>query len=1033
MLHSGRLGRMMAGGILLLSSLARAQEHPNPEAEQAAKHLRPPKGLRLDLYAAEPDFVNPVCFTFDEKGRIYVVETHRLGNCTFDIRSHMSWVNDDLACRTVADREAMHRKYMGKKYETLTDSERVRLLEDRSGGGRIDHATTFAEGFNTPADGIAAGILTRNGDVWFAAVPNLWHLRDTKGEGRADVRELLQTGFAVRMGFIGHDVHGLRFGPDGKIYFSMGDRGAHVEKGGKILIDNSDSGCVMRANPDGSGLELYCTGLRNPQELTFDAQGNLWTDDNNCDAGDKARLSYLMEGGDYGWRVGYQQAPGRGPWMSEKLWELDAAKTAPSEVPAVAHIDHGPSGITYNVGIGLPAAYEGSFFLANFPGNILTWKVHPKGAGFEMKGLNVFVDNIWPSDVEIGNDGAVYILDWVNGWGMPNKGRIYRVTDPDLATSREVLGVKKLIAEGMEGRPGEELAGLLSHPDQRIRQAAQFELARRKDAATLAQIAKESTPLARLHAIWGLGQIGQANPLIALLGDPDAEVRAQCAKVLGDLRANVDLVGLLKDASLRVQSIAAMALGKLGKKEAVGPLFEMMRANGDQDPWLRSAGVIALGKIGDAEACIARAKDDSAAVRLAALLALRRLGRQEVAMFLDDPDPAMVFEAARAINDQPVNDAMPALAARLSGGLPEKALTRAVNAAFRTGNAPLLAAFVAKKEAPEAARAEALRALADWEKPSGRDRILHIWRPLEPRDPKPARDAVASLAELARPGQPVMLRIEELRALALFKDERLSALLLVAAEDPDPRVKKEAASLVKQLNVSGAAGLLERMALEGPILVRQAAIASLGSLPGPEGERILRSLVDALMEGNLPAALVLDVLDAASKKPGFKESLKRYDATRKKEDSLHAWRETLEGGDAEVGRRDFFDRPDASCSKCHTVQGRGGIVGPDLSKIGGQKSREYLLESILFPNKEIAQGYAQVVLQLQNDSVETGRIEKETSKELHLILPDGTRKSIAISDVKARKVGLSAMPEDAAKALSKRDLRDLVEFLAGLK
>ncbi|HXX93581.1 MAG TPA: PVC-type heme-binding CxxCH protein [Planctomycetota bacterium] len=1025
--------RQAAIVVLLLSSAVHAQQRGHEEADQAAKRLHAPKGLRLDLYAAEPDIVNPVAFTFDEKGRIFVVETHRLGTCTFDIRGHMGWVDDDLACRTVADREAMHRKYMGSQYETLTQSERVRLLEDRSGNGWIDHATTFAEGFDTPADGIAAGILTRKGDVWFAAVPNLWRLRDTAGTGKADVRDRLHTGFAVRMGYIGHDVHGLRFGPDGKIYFTMGDRGAHVEKDGKLLVDNSDSGCVMRCAQDGSGLEVFCTGLRNPQELVFDAFGNAWTDDNNCDAGDKARLTYLMEGGDCGWRVGFQQAPGRGPWMSEKLWELDVAKTAPSEVPPVAHIDHGPSGISFNGGVGLPAAYDGSFFLANFPGNILTWKVKPKGAGFEMTGLGVFVGDIWPSDVQIGNDGAVYILDWVNGWSMPNKGRIYRVYDPELSAGREVKEAKTLIAEGMEKRPAQELGALLAHRDQRVRQAAQFELADRKDAATLSKVAGDSPLLGRLHAIWGLGQIGQSAPLAGLLHDPEAEVRAQAAKVLGDLRAQAELLPLLKDESLRVRSFAATALGKLGRKDAVGPIFELLRENDDRDPWLRSAGVIALGRIGEAEGCLERAKDPLRSVRLASLLVLRRLGRAEVALFLEDPDPSIVLEAARAINDQPVNAAMPALAAKLGGGLPEVALTRAVNAAFRTGNAALLAEFAARKDPPEGARLEAIRALVDWEKPSGRDRILHIWRPLAPRDPKPAQEAIASLFGLAAPGGSGPLRVEELRALAAYRDERLPSMLLLAAGDSDPKVTKEAANLLKKVDVSSALGLLEKMAAEGPVPVRQAAIGSLGSMAGREPERLLAPLVQELEDGKLPPTLVLDVLEAAKGKPAFKDSLFRYEASRKKDDALAPWRETLEGGDAELGRRAFFDRPDASCSKCHIVNGKGGIVGPDLSKIGGQKTREYLLESILFPNKEIAQGYAQVVLRLRNDAVETGRIEQETDRELHLILPDGSRKVIAKVDVTARKVGLSAMPEDASKALSKRDLRDLVEFLANLK
>ncbi|HEV3027218.1 MAG TPA: PVC-type heme-binding CxxCH protein, partial [Planctomycetota bacterium] len=435
---------------LVFALPAPAQQSGPSEAEQALKRLRPPKGLQASLFAAEPDFVNPVAFTFDEKGRAYVVETHRLGNCTFDIRGRMSWADDDLACRTVADREAMHRKYMGDKYEKLTDSERVRFLEDRDGDGRVDHAVTFAEGFGTPATGLAAGVLVRGSDVWFACIPDLWKFKNDGGRGTEQT--LLHTGYGVRINFIGHDLHGLRFGPDGKLYFTIGDRGVHVEKDGKVLIDNPDSGCVMRCNPDGSDLEVFATGLRNPQKLAFDAFGNLWTGDNNCDAGDAARWTYIMEGGDCGWRVGYQQAPGRGPWMSEKLWGMDAGKTAPSEVPPVAHIGHGPAGTCFNGGIGLPEAYKDHFFLTDFPGSVLSFAVKEKGAGFEAVDLKTFVGDVWPTDVEIGTDGAVYFSDWVNGWGMPNKGRIYRIADPTLAASDEVKAAREIQAKGMAGR-----------------------------------------------------------------------------------------------------------------------------------------------------------------------------------------------------------------------------------------------------------------------------------------------------------------------------------------------------------------------------------------------------------------------------------------------------------------------------------------------------------------------------------------------------------------------------------------------------
>jgi len=1058
--------RILAVSLLLLALPASAQQAPNPEAEQALKRLRPPKGLQASLFAAEPDFVNPVSFCFDEKGRAYVVETHRLGNCTYDIRGHMGWVDDDLASRNVADREAMHRKYMGKAYEKLTDSERVRLLEDRDGDGRVDHAVTFAENFATPATGLAAGVLARGDDVWFACIPDLWKFKNRDGKG--EDRTALHTGFGVRIAFIGHDLHGLRIGPDGKLYFSIGDRGVHVEKDGKVLVDNPDSGCVMRCNADGSGLELFATGLRNPQDLAFDAFGNLWTGDNNCDAGDAARWTYVMEGGDCGWRVGYQQAPGRGPWMSEKLWGVEAWQTAPSEVPPVAHIGHGPSGIAFNGGIGLPEAYKDHFFFTDFPGAVLSFAVKPKGAGFEATDLKTFVGDVWPTDVKIGMDGAVYFSDWINGWGMPNKGRIYRIADPTLAASPAVKEAKEILAKGMGGRPIPELQTLLGHPDQRIRMAAQFALVEARSPALLASALEKGPLLGRLHGLWGAGQLGTLDKLPGLLVDDEDEVRVQAAKVLGDHHygpACEKLVVLLKNPNARLRAAGAMALGKIGNKEAVGPIFDMLRENADKDAWLRHAGVIALVWIGDADAIKSKIGDESASVRLAALLALRRLNRPELAAFLEDKEAAIALEAARAINDGPVNAAMPALAAMLERKLPEKAWARAINAAYRTGDAPGLVKFAGRKEIPDPAKAEALKALADWAHPSGRDRIQHVWRPIPDREataavtalsaaleglladaPDPVKEAAAQaagslgiksagarLAEMAGKGRTVGVRIAALKALGVLKDERLPSVVMMAVEDKDATLRKEGTKLLAQLKMPNVVALLEKMATEeGPMPVRQNAVESLGRTSGADAEKALGRLMEALQNGKLPAALQLDVLEACAPKPSLKEKVAALRAASK-DDPVASYREALEGGDAEAGRKIFFEKAEAGCAKCHKAKGRGGEVGPVLDGIGAQKARQYLLESIVVPNKDIAQGFAQAILLLQSDAVETGRIEKEDEKALSIILADGTRKTIAKTDIKARKVGLSAMPEDEIKHLSRAELRDVIEFLASLR
>ena len=117
------------------------------EPQQALKSVRVPQGLRLELYAAEPLVANPVAFGFDERGRLFVTETFRLHKGVTDNRQHMNWLDDDLASRTVADRVAMNRKYLGKEFADYgMEHDRIRLVEDRDGDGRADSAVVFADG-----------------------------------------------------------------------------------------------------------------------------------------------------------------------------------------------------------------------------------------------------------------------------------------------------------------------------------------------------------------------------------------------------------------------------------------------------------------------------------------------------------------------------------------------------------------------------------------------------------------------------------------------------------------------------------------------------------------------------------------------------------------------------------------------------------------------------------------------------------------------------------------------------------------------
>lgn len=457
------------------------------EPEQAMKRVRLPSGTKIELFAAEPLLANPVAFCFDEKGRCYVAETYRIQKGVTDNRNHMYWLDDDLACRTVADRVAMYKKHLKDQFSSYEVAhDRVRLIEDTKGTGIADKATVFADGFHFAADGIGAGVLARKGNVYYTCIPNLWLLKDTKGTGKADFRKALSTGYGVHVSFYGHDMHGLRMGPDGRLYFSIGDRGFNVKTAEGKTLAFPDTGAVLRCEPDGSNLEVYAYGLRNPQELAFDEYGNLFTGDNNSDSGDKARLVYVVEGGDSGWRIGYQygsQMSDRGPWNAEKLWHLPHEGQPAYIVPPVAHVADGPSGLCYNPGgAALPDRYAGHFFMCDFRGTpnisgVRSFAVKPKGAGFEMVDQHECIWSVLATDCDFGPDGGLYVSDWVQGWEGTGKGRIYRVVDPEKRKSAAVLEVKKLLAEGFDKRPIPELVKLLEHPDMRVRQEAQFALA----------------------------------------------------------------------------------------------------------------------------------------------------------------------------------------------------------------------------------------------------------------------------------------------------------------------------------------------------------------------------------------------------------------------------------------------------------------------------------------------------------------------------------------------------------------------------
>ncbi len=1067
----------------------------SPDAARAMAGFRVPDGLKLELFAAEPLLANPVVFSFDEKGRVYVVETFRLHKGVTDNRGHMNWLDADLASRTVEDRVAMYRKFLGKEAETYAqEHDRIRLLEDRDGDGKPDHATVFADGWNGMADGLAAGILARKGDVYFANIPSLWLLRDNDGDGKADARKALQTGYGVHVGFLGHDLHGLRFGPDGKLYFSIGDRGLNITSsvdGRKLSAP--DTGSVLRCEPDGSHLEIFATGLRNPQELAFDEFGNLFTVDNNSDSGDKARLVYVIEGGDSGWQMGFQyieEPVSRGPWNAEKIWHPQWDGQVAYIVPPLANISDGPSGLTYNPGSTLlPDRLKRHFFLADFRGasntsGLRTFSVKPKGAGFTLGDSEQFVWGVLATDVDFGPDGALYVSDWVEGWNLTGKGRIYRIADPKVSPA-SATDVKQQLAKGFDGRSPEELTGLLAHADQRVRQEAQFALASRNQSDPLRSVAldRSANQLARIHAIWGLGQISRktpasAEPLRALLTDADAEVRAQAARTLGEAREVGALPGLtllLRDDSPRVRSFAAIALGKIPDKTSVEPLLQVLRENADRDVFLRHAAVMGLSTSARAGTLAHAIADPSRSVRMGALLALRRQTSPEIARFLKDSDATIVAEAARAIHDVPIDAAMPALAKIAEHpGLDQSTLRRVVNAVRRAGlpdGPAVLAQLAARPDVPEPVGIEAIDVLSKWETPIGRDRVTGLWRPsvghpsgariaaealekvlpallngrseakrraaLRAAGPLPLSRSGAAIAAIATdPKQWALTRAEALKALDRLKDSRLPDLILKAVNDSNPSLRIEGQRLLAKLRPNDAIPLFTTVLDSGSILEKQGALATLATMPPGAADKVLLTCLNQLKEGKLPPEVELDLLDAARKRKSIdiQRSLQTRDsALSGTNDPVASFHEALVGGDAERGAKVLNEKAEVSCVRCHKINGQGGEVGPDLTGIGKRQDRRYLLESIVAPNKQVAKGFETLLIATDDGAVVSGIVKEDTETSLRLMTADGKLQTIPKDRIEEQKRGASAMPDDLVKHLSRSEIRDLVEYLSSLK
>jgi quinoprotein glucose dehydrogenase len=453
--------------------------------------------------------------------------------------------------------------------------------------------------------------------------------------------------------------------------------------------------------------------------------------------------------------------------------------------------------------------------------------------------------------------------------------------------------------------------------------------------------------------------------------------------------------------------------------------------------------------------------------------------------FLHDEQLNIVTEAARAIHDLPLDASYPSLAALAptllgtsASTVPEALARRVINANFRLGNVEHVQHVLGMITEPAFSVPlcqEAIGALIDWEQPSPRDRVTGFWRPIAARDPAEMVRVRSCLADnvamlLSQAGsdlQPDVVKLvtryqlptdeaifagwvsdtsrkvasqtAALRLLATRKSPLADATIEVAIRSDRPELRAEARDMLALLKPADSVGLLESTLNNeaASLLERQRAVAALSLIRLDAADRILKAWMDRLTAGSVPDSLQLDVLDAATTRdlPELKQAADQFRMKLASADLMTRHRISLHGGDAERGREIFVGHRVGQCVRCHkagSVLATGGTAGPDLHQVATRHDRASLLQSLVDPNAKIAKGFETVTLVMQSGQVFGGLIRKEDEREIVLEQSDGRQISLKASDVEERSAPKSAMPE-MNRALSPRELRDVVEFLSQLR
>jgi putative membrane-bound dehydrogenase-like protein len=966
-------------------SVLEADEPGGFAPEEAAGRMVVPEGFHAQVFAAEPMVRQPLSASFDERGRLWVIEYLQYPN-----PAGLKPVSVDQYLRTEYDRvpDPPPRGPRG--------ADRIKILEDTDGDGRADKATVFIDGLN-----LASGLAVGHGGVFVGQAPYLLYYPDKNRDDRPDADpEVLLSGFGLEDAHA--TVNSMTWGPDGWLYGAQGStvtakiRGFEFQQG------------IWRYHPRTRQFEVFAEGGGNTWGLDFDATGNAFGSSNG------AYITFHMVQGGY-YLKGFAK---HGPLHNPHAYGYFGPIAYQGEKQG-GHVT--PGGIIYKSDA-YPEEFRGAFIGGNLLSNTVYWHVLARGGStFSGRHGGTLIDarDRWfrPIDLLVGPDGAVYVVDWYDKraahldprdtWDRTN-GRIYRVFHGER---------RKLAPFDLARRSSVELVAMRDSSNDWFAAEARRILAERRDPSVLPlirnQLRSDRDEIVALRDLWSLYVSGGLDDGAALdlLGHPVAAVRRWTIRLLGDeYRINsalcarlVSLAATEPDSMTRSQ--LASSCQRWNAANALSILRGLVRHDLDRnDPhipemiwWaferqLRNDKAAVIDGLSLAE--VERAPLVTHAV-------LERVAR----VLASDATDADFGACARLLAAAPGDEQTERIMAGMEKGL----IGRRLDHVPPTLAGPLARLWDARKSRPSIVLVRLAARLGS--APAIELAIMHSGDPLVPEPERIAliellgelgrTQDLAALKALLNPRSSPAIQLAVVNALGQFQEPELAARLLEYARTASPGVRDRVLGLV-----------CTRPAWTNALLD---AIA--------RGEVAAKVLTNSHVQQitQLHDDVLLDRLDRLWGK------VPRVGSAEKKQRIAEVRGLLPEGdkGKAARGKPIFQEH----CAGCHKLFGDGETIGPDLT--GADRANlDFLLTSVVDPSALVRKEYQAATIGLGDGRVLFGLIVDDNDRTLTLVDSNRQRMVLPRDQIEeVKRSDLSVMPEGLLDKLSEPQIRDLFRYI----